>query len=57
VPKYSFGIYGFLIVMMMLFRPTGLIPERRRKLEIEEGSGQDPIDHALADAAAKREDK
>ena len=23
VPKYSFGIYGFLIVMMMLFRPTG----------------------------------
>ena len=57
VPKYSFGIYGFLIVMMMLFRPTGLIPERRRKLEIEEGSGQDPIDHALAEAAAKREDE
>ena len=57
VPKYSFGIYGFLIVMMMLFRPTGLIPERRRKLEIEEGSGQDPIDHALAEAAVKREDE
>ena len=55
VPKYSFGIYGFLIVMMMLFRPTGLIPERRRKLEIEEGSGQDPIDHALAEATKKDE--
>jgi branched-chain amino acid transport system permease protein len=38
VPKYSFGIYGLLIVLMMLFRPTGLIPERRRKLEIEEGT-------------------
>jgi branched-chain amino acid transport system permease protein len=50
VPKYSFGIYGTIIVLMMLFRPTGLIPERRRKREIEEGSGQDPIDHALAEA-------
>ena len=39
VPKYSFGIYGLIIVLMMLFRPTGLIPERRRKMEIEEGAG------------------
>ena len=38
VPKYSFGIYGVIIVLMMLFRPTGLIPERRRKREIEEGT-------------------
>jgi branched-chain amino acid transport system permease protein len=47
VPKYSFGIYGTLIVLMMLFRPTGLIPERRRKREIEEGAGRGPIDQAL----------
>jgi branched-chain amino acid transport system permease protein len=38
VPKYEFGIYGVIIVLMMLFRPTGLIPERRRKREIEEGT-------------------
>jgi branched-chain amino acid transport system permease protein len=38
VPKYSFGIYGVIIVLMMLFRPTGLIPERRRAREIEEGT-------------------
>ena len=38
VPKYSFGIYGLLIVLMMLFRPTGLIPERRRAREIQEGT-------------------
>ena len=38
VPKYSFGIYGVIIVLMMLFRPVGLIPERRRKREIEEGT-------------------
>ena len=37
VPKYQFGIYGIIIVLMMLFRPGGLIPERRRKLEVEEG--------------------
>jgi branched-chain amino acid transport system permease protein len=37
VPKYQAGIYGALIVLMMLFRPQGLIPERRRKLELEEG--------------------
>jgi branched-chain amino acid transport system permease protein len=37
VPKYQFGIYGVILVTMMLFRPTGLIPERRRKLEMEEG--------------------
>jgi branched-chain amino acid transport system permease protein len=37
VPKYQAGIYGGLIVLMMLFRPQGLIPERRRKRELEEG--------------------
>lgn len=37
VPKYNFGIYGAIIVLVMLFRPTGLIPERRRKRELEEG--------------------
>jgi branched-chain amino acid transport system permease protein len=37
VAKYQFGIYGVIIVLMMLFRPTGLIPERRRKREMEEG--------------------
>ena len=46
VPKYSFGIYGIIIVLMMLFRPVGLIPERRRKREIEEGS-RGPLDEPL----------
>jgi branched-chain amino acid transport system permease protein len=36
VAKYQFGIYGVIIVLMMLFRPVGLIPESRRKKEIEE---------------------
>jgi len=36
-PKYQFGIYGLIVVIMMLLRPQGLIPERRRKREFEEG--------------------
>ena len=47
VPKYSFGIYGVIIVLMMLFRPTGLIPERRRKREIDEATHGGPLDEPL----------
>jgi len=41
--KYQFGIYGVIIVLMMLFRPTGLIPEQRRRLELEEGVHDTPF--------------
>jgi branched-chain amino acid transport system permease protein len=41
--KYQFGIYGIIIVTMMLFRPTGLIPERRHKIELEEGVHDTPF--------------
>jgi branched-chain amino acid transport system permease protein len=40
VPTYSFGIFGTVIVIMMLVRPQGLIPSRRRRAEFaaaEEG--------------------
>jgi branched-chain amino acid transport system permease protein len=43
VAKYQFGIYGLIIVLMMLFRPEGLIPEQRRKREIEEGVASDTL--------------
>jgi branched-chain amino acid transport system permease protein len=35
----NYLIYGFLLVLMMVLRPQGLIPERRRKLELTEGVG------------------
>jgi len=41
--KYQFGIYGLIIVVMMLFRPTGLITERRHKQEIELGVADTPL--------------
>ncbi|HLM36584.1 MAG TPA: branched-chain amino acid ABC transporter permease [Gaiellaceae bacterium] len=46
VAKYQFGIYGVVIVLMMMFRPQGLIPERRRKRELEEGS-HGPLDEPV----------
>ena len=40
--ELSSAIYGFLLVLMMLLRPQGLIPERRREMELVEhvGTGQ-----------------
>jgi branched-chain amino acid transport system permease protein len=37
--QLSFGIFGFLLVLMMILRPEGLLPERRRKMELTEGIG------------------
>jgi branched-chain amino acid transport system permease protein len=39
--QLSFGIFGFLIVLVMVLRPEGIFPERRRKLELSEGIGGD----------------
>jgi branched-chain amino acid transport system permease protein len=52
VPKYEFGIYGVMLLIVMLFRPHGLIPEARRKLEFELGVQDDPLYDAAAGAHA-----
>jgi branched-chain amino acid transport system permease protein len=36
VTEISFGVFGFIIVLMMILRPEGLLPERRRQLELHE---------------------
>jgi branched-chain amino acid transport system permease protein len=33
----SFGIFGFVLVLVMVLRPQGLFPERRRRMELTEG--------------------
>jgi branched-chain amino acid transport system permease protein len=38
--EISFGIFGFILVIMMVLRPEGLLPERRRKMELTEGIGE-----------------
>jgi branched-chain amino acid transport system permease protein len=37
--EVSFGVFGFILLLMMVLRPEGLLPERRRKLELAEGVG------------------
>ncbi len=37
VPQYTYGIFGLIIVVMMLVRPEGLIPGKRRRVELELG--------------------
>jgi branched-chain amino acid transport system permease protein len=39
--ELSFGIFGFLLVIMMVLRPAGLIPERRRRLELSGEAGEE----------------
>jgi branched-chain amino acid transport system permease protein len=43
VPLYQFGIFGIILVLVMLFKPEGLIPSTRRKLEFEEGVHDEPL--------------
>jgi branched-chain amino acid transport system permease protein len=37
--QLSYGIFGFLLVVMMVLRPQGLLPERRHELELVEHVG------------------
>jgi branched-chain amino acid transport system permease protein len=43
VPLYQFGIYGAIIVLVMLIRPEGLIPSARRQAEFHEGVHDTPL--------------
>ncbi|MBX5474959.1 MAG: branched-chain amino acid ABC transporter permease [Thermoleophilia bacterium] len=43
VPLYEFGIYGVIIVVVMLFRPEGLIPSARQAAEFHEGVHDEPL--------------
>jgi branched-chain amino acid transport system permease protein len=42
--KYERMIFGLILVLMMIFRPTGLIPETRHRLELEaEREEEEPV--------------
>ena len=44
--QITFAIYGFLLLMMMILRPQGLLPERRHKMELaDHGEGTDDLLH------------
>jgi branched-chain amino acid transport system permease protein len=51
VPLYEFGIYGVILVVVMLFRPEGLIPSSRRAAEFHEGVREEylyDVEHGAA---------
>jgi branched-chain amino acid transport system permease protein len=43
----SYGIFGFLLVLVMVLRPQGLFPERRRSLELAEAIGPSDVDEGM----------
>jgi branched-chain amino acid transport system permease protein len=43
VPQIAFGLYGVILVVVMLVRPYGLFPEARRKQEFEVGVRDEPL--------------
>jgi branched-chain amino acid transport system permease protein len=43
VPLFASGIYGAIILIVMLFRPEGLIPSRRVAAELHEGVHDAPL--------------
>jgi branched-chain amino acid transport system permease protein len=43
VPLYQFGIFGVVLVLVMLFRPEGLLPSARRKAEFQETLHDEPL--------------
>jgi branched-chain amino acid transport system permease protein len=47
--QLGYGIFGFLLVIMMVLRPQGLIPEQRRQAELTEGL--DAGEHTVASEA------
>jgi branched-chain amino acid transport system permease protein len=40
ITRYKYGLFGILLILMMLFRPEGIIPSARRKAEFREGEGE-----------------
>jgi branched-chain amino acid transport system permease protein len=38
--EVAFGVFGFVLLLMMVLRPEGLLPERRHQLELSESAGE-----------------
>jgi branched-chain amino acid transport system permease protein len=43
--EVTFGVFGFVLVLMMVLRPEGLLPERRHQLELASAAGapEEPV--------------
>ena len=43
VPAIASGIYGLIILIVILLRPEGLLPSRRRGAEFHQGVHDEPL--------------
>lgn len=44
IPKYNYFLFGVILVLMMLLRPEGIIPNRQRAEELHSGESGDTGD-------------
>ncbi len=40
---FKFVVYGLILILIMLLRPSGLLPSRARKVELETGAESEPL--------------
>jgi len=56
--KYQRLIFGLILVVMMIYRPKGLLPASRRQRDVDEaGAGAGDGDGSTAEAAAQGVDR
>jgi ABC-type branched-subunit amino acid transport system ATPase component len=52
ITEYRFALFGLGLVLMMIFRPQGLLPNRQRAAELVEDPVLEPTPEAIAAAVA-----
>jgi branched-chain amino acid transport system permease protein len=50
--EVTFGVFGFMLVLMMVLRPEGLIPERRHRIELTGEAGPEIAEREQPGTAA-----
>jgi branched-chain amino acid transport system permease protein len=40
--KYQRFVFGIMLIVIVLFRPAGILPASRRRMELEERMGKEP---------------
>ncbi len=41
--SYTYIVYGAALILMMLFRPGGLLPSRARRIELQTGAESESL--------------
>ncbi len=44
--RYERFVFGLLLIIMMIFRPSGVLPAKRRQLELQAAMGKEEIPEA-----------